>query len=79
MKPFKNNIIIEQDKEESKFIVIGKRETKQTGTIIETGEEVKKLKKGDKIIFKKYSAEKINVNDKEYLICEDSDILALIK
>jgi len=37
------------------------------------------VKVGDKIIFKKYSPDEIKVDDQEYLILSQNDILAIIE
>jgi chaperonin GroES len=36
------------------------------------------LKKGDKILYGKYSGSEITVDGKEYLIVRESDVLAII-
>lgn len=42
------------------------------------GPKVEHVKKGDKIIFKDYSTTELKVNDTEYLIVKEDDILATI-
>ena len=42
------------------------------------GPEVKSLKKGDKIVFKEYSTTELKINDVEYLIVKEEDVLAKI-
>ncbi len=37
-----------------------------------------KVKKGDKVLFTKYGPNEIKVDDKEYLIAREEDILAII-
>lgn len=37
------------------------------------------VKKGDKVLFTKYGPNEIKVDDKEYLIAREDDILAVIK
>ena len=51
-----------------------------TGKLNDKGDKMPfSVKVGDKIMFKKYSPDEIEVDDKEYLIMEESDILAIIK
>jgi chaperonin GroES len=42
------------------------------------GPDVKNLKKGDKIVYKEYSTTEIKVNDVEYLIIKEEDVLATV-
>lgn len=37
------------------------------------------IKVGDTVVFKKYSPDEIKVEDKEYLILEESDIMGVIE
>ncbi len=34
---------------------------------------------GDKVVFKKYSPDEVKVDDKEYLVISESDVLAVIE
>jgi chaperonin GroES len=63
------------------------KEKPMEGEIIEVGsgrvtEEGKKMalevKKGDRILYGKYSGTEVNVGDTEYLIMRESDIFAII-
>jgi len=60
------------------------KEKPQRGVVLAVGEsesedEEPQIKVGDKIIFAKYSGTEIEIDGKEYLILEMSDILARIK
>ena len=49
------------------------------GRILESGERVAlEVKKGDKVLFRKYSGTEINIEEEKYLILGESDILAMI-
>ncbi|HPN15378.1 MAG TPA: co-chaperone GroES [bacterium] len=37
------------------------------------------VKVGDKVVFKKYSPDEVKVDDQEFLVISDSDILAIIE
>lgn len=43
-----------------------------------TGPDVKQVKTGDKIIYKEYSTTELKINDVEYLIVKEEDILATV-
>lgn len=42
------------------------------------GPDVKHVKTGDKIIYKEYSTTELKINDIEYLIVKEEDILATV-
>ena len=44
------------------------------------GKEIKmEVKTGDNVIYSKYSGTEVKIDDEEYIICKQSDILAIIK
>jgi chaperonin GroES len=49
------------------------------GKLLDNGERASmSLKKGDKVVFKKYSPDEINVGDDEYLVLREDDVLAAV-
>jgi len=59
--------------QEGKVISVGK------GKVLKNGKTIAPdVKPGDKILFGKYSGSEVKVGDKEYLIIEADDILAVI-
>lgn len=49
------------------------------GRMNETGKRIPlEVKKGDKVLFGKYSGSEVTVGDQEYLIMREDDILAVI-
>lgn len=60
--------------QEGEIIAIGKGRLNET-----TGKRIPlEVKKGDKVLYGKYSGTEITVNDTEYLILRESDILAVL-
>jgi chaperonin GroES len=60
--------------QEAKVISVGK------GKMSDDGKKISlELKAGDKILFGKYSGTEITVDDKEYLILKEEDVLAIVK
>ncbi len=50
------------------------------GKLLDNGQLSKmSLKVGDKIVFKKYSPDEIKVDDQEYLVLSESDVVAIIE
>ncbi len=60
--------------EQGKVVAVG------TGKVLDNGQVRKpEIKKGDLVIFSKYGPNEIKVDDKEYLIAREDDILAIIE
>ncbi len=50
------------------------------GRLLENGQRAPmSLKVGDKIVFKKYSPDEVKVEDQEYLVISESDVMAVIE
>jgi chaperonin GroES len=50
------------------------------GETTEDGKEIKiNIKKGDRVIYSKYSGTEVKVNDEKYLIVKSDDILAIVE
>ncbi len=51
-----------------------------TGKLLDDGTRGKlQVKKGDRVLFTSYAPETINIDDEEYLLMSESDILAVIE
>lgn len=49
------------------------------GKLLDSGDRAPmSLKKGDKVIFKKYSPDEISIGDEEYLVLREDDVLAVV-
>ncbi|MCQ9206977.1 MAG: co-chaperone GroES [Omnitrophica bacterium] len=59
--------------QEAKVIAVGKGKTSDEGKVIPL-----ELKAGDKILFGKYSGTEITVDEKEYLILKEEDVVAIL-
>ena len=85
IQPLGENVLIEPMKADAKTasgIVLPdtSEEKPQEGMVIATGDDKKiKVKKGQKIIYSKYSGNEIKVEEKEYLLVKNEDILAIVK
>jgi len=60
--------------EQGKVIAVGPGKRDEKGNLIPVS-----VKPGQKVLFKKYGPDEIKVNNKEYLICKEEDILAIIE
>lgn len=60
--------------QEAKVVAVGKGKISDEGKTIPP-----EVKVGDKILFGKYSGSEITIDENEYLILKEEDILAIIK
>ena len=93
IRPLYDRILVRRVKEEEKtagglFIPDTAKEKPQEGKVVATGEgrrgddgKLQKLtvKKGDRILFGKYSGSEIKVDGEELLIMREDDILAVVE
>jgi chaperonin GroES len=93
IRPLGDRVLIEPLREEKKKggIILPdtvEKERPQEGKVIAVGpgrvdDNGKKIpmnvKKGDRVLFTKYGPSEIKVDDKEYLIAREDDILAVIE
>ena len=93
IKPLRDNILLEPVKEEKKKggIILPETVEKErpekgrvlavgSGKIDKDGKRIPmEVKKGNVVLFTKYGPNEIKVGDKEYLICKEEDILAILE
>jgi len=87
IKPLADRVLIEPQEAEAKtasgiYIPDSAKEKPQKGVVIAVGpgnkDEKMEVKKGDLVLYGKYSGTEINVDGKDLLIMRQSDILAVI-
>jgi chaperonin GroES len=54
-------------------------EKPKTAKVVAAGKEVKEVKKGDRIVYKSYSTTDVKLDDKEYILVKEEDIIATVK
>ena len=93
IKPLRDNILLEPVREEKKKggIILPETVDKErpekgrvlavgSGKIDKDGKRIPmEVKKGNAVLFTKYGPNEIKVGDKEYLICKEEDILAILE
>ncbi|MFA5925388.1 MAG: co-chaperone GroES [Parcubacteria group bacterium] len=85
IQPLGENVLIEPLKADAKTasgIVLPdtSEEKSQEGMVIAVGDDKKiKVKKGQKVIYSKYSGNEIKAGNTEYLLVKNDDILAIVK
>ena len=82
LKPLKTNVVavVEKPLEKTKSgILLGEAKEKPAYAVVEAvGPEVESVKKGEKIVYKEYSTMEIKVDDTDYIILKEEDILAVL-
>lgn len=80
LKPLKDRIVAVVEKPLEKTasgILLGEAKEKSAYAIVESvGPDVKDVKKGDKIVYKEYSTTEIKVDETDYIILKEEDVLA---
>jgi len=94
LSPISDYIIIEPKNDEKKTksgIVLpdtAEKEKPQQGSVVavgpgkmlENGERAKmQVKEGDTVLFSKYSPNEVKIDDKEYFVIREDDVMAIIK
>jgi chaperonin GroES len=92
-KPLRDRVLVKFSTEEEKtagglFIPDSAKEKPQRGTIIAVGSgkitddgkrQSMDVKVGDTVLFDKYSGSKIKIDDEDYLIIREEDILGIVE
>ena len=60
--------------QQGKVVSVGPGKTLEDGSVKKMG-----LKKGDKVLFTSYAGTDVKIDEKEYLIMSESDIMAVIE
>ncbi len=88
VKPLADRVLVKNDKAETKtasglIIPEAAQEKTQTATVVEVGpgtDDVKiTVKKGDRIMYDKYSGTQVKIDGEDHLILKMSDIIAIIE
>ena len=93
IKPLYNNVLlkkVEASNETVSGIIISQKEKNEDYAIVEAVSGCKEvkvdvkvyempLKKGDKVMYKKYSGTEVKDNDQEFILIKAEDILAIVK
>jgi chaperonin GroES len=83
-KPLKDRVFVRYSEEIEKtsggiYVPDVAKEKPQKGIVEAVGKEVKEVKVGNTILFDKFSGSKISMDNVEYLILKEEDILGIIE
>jgi chaperonin GroES len=87
IRPLGKNVLVKVAKEDTKTTKSGlvlpdtaKEDRPQEGKVIAVGSDEKiTVKKGQKVIFAKYSGTEVKLDKEEFLIIKNEDILAVVE
>jgi chaperonin GroES len=93
LQPLGDKVVVERDETESKtaggiFIPDAAKDKPSRGTIIAIGtgkllddgtRGAMQVKKGDRVLFTSYAPETIEIDDEEFLLMSETDILAVVE
>lgn len=88
LTPLNDRVVLKQlvaeETTKSGIVIPGQNKEKpQQAEVVAVGpgtEEIKmQVKVGDKVIYSKYSGTEVKLEDEEYIICKQDDILAVIE
>jgi chaperonin GroES len=82
-KPLGERVLVERIEEVSTtasgiIIPDSAKDKPSQGTVIAIGSDVEEIKVGDTIVFGKYSGNEITLDNKEYIIMDESDVLGIL-
>lgn len=83
LKPLKDRVVAKVEKPAGKtasglLLPSDSKEKPSFAVVTAVGPDVKSIKKGDKILYKEYSTTSVKVDDEDFLILDEKDILATL-
>jgi chaperonin GroES len=83
VKPLGDRVVAVREKAQEKtasglYLPDSSQEKPVVATVQAVGPDATQVKVGDKIVYKEYSTTELKINDKEYLILKEEDILATV-
>ena len=81
--PLNDRVVAVREVAESKtksglYLPDNAKESPKTAVIESVGKDVKSVKKGEKIVFKEYTATELKLDGTDYLVIKEEDILATV-
>jgi chaperonin GroES len=85
IRPIKDRVVIKCSEESMEKTAGGlyvpdvAKEKPQKGLVTAVGLEVKEVKEGNTVLFDKYSGSRVKIEDVEYLIVKEEELLGVIE
>lgn len=83
IKPLADRVVAVREKAQEKtasglYLPDSSKEKPVTAKVVAVGPDAKAVKVGDKIVYKEYSTTELKIDNAEYLIVKEEDILATV-
>lgn len=83
IQPLADFVVAQAEKAETKtasglYLPDKAQEKPKTSKVVAVGKDVKQIKVGDRILYKAYSATDTKIENVEYIIVKEEDILAIV-
>lgn len=84
INPLADYVVAQSEEAEAKtasglYLPPSSQEKPKTAKVAAVGPEVKRVKTGDRIIYKSYSTTEVKVGKDDYILVKEEDILATVK
>ena len=83
IKPLADRVVAVREKAQEKtasglYLPDSSKEKPVMATVVAVGPKVEQVAVGDKIVYKEYSTTNLKINETEYLIVKEDDVLATV-
>ncbi len=83
LKPLADRVVAQKIEQKTKtasglYLTPKSQETPTGAKVVAIGPDVKTIKKGDQIVFKEYASTEVKIDNTEYLIIKEEDVLAIL-
>ncbi len=84
IQPLDDRVVLEQLEQEERtksgiILPDSAQEKPKMAKVLAVGKAVKEVKEGDVVLYKSYGPDDVKVENKEYMIAKEEDILAVVK
>ncbi len=84
LQPLADWVVAEQEEAETRtssglYLPDKAAEKPKVAKVLKVGSKVKNVKPGDRIVYKSYSTTEVKIDDTEYILVKEEDILATVK
>ena len=84
IQPLDDRVVLEQLEQEERtksgiILPDSAQEKPKMAKVLAVGKAVKEVQEGDVVLYKSYGHDDVKVDNKEYMIAKEEDILAVVK
>lgn len=84
LQPLADWVVAEQEEAATKtasglYLPDKAAEKPKVAKVLKVGKDVKSVKAGDRIVYKSYSTTEVTLDNKDYILVKEEDILATVK